>query len=93
MDFCSKNTSSDVKLNKMAPSFPDIILQLRKRLSEPLPGQSAQLKMAPAIRNYTTNKKINQIRLSAVLLLLYYKNKALHIVFIKRPEYDGPHSG
>lgn len=39
------------------------------------------------------SKKLEHARKSAVLLLIYPNNKVLHTVFIKRPTYEGVHSG
>jgi len=61
-----------------------------------LPGEDAQLIMAPAIRK----KALNGVRIedknprnAAVLSLLYPKNEIAHIALILRPIYEGVHSG
>ncbi len=61
-----------------------------------LPGQEAQLLMAPDIRREeirnmgTGNDPVK----SAVLILVYPGDEGeAHTVFIKRPQYDGVHSG
>lgn len=56
----------------------------------PLPGEHAQLKMAPTFRGSYPEQK-EAIR-AAVLALLYPCGGNAHLVFIKRNEYDGPHS-
>ncbi|OJV44893.1 MAG: hypothetical protein BGO29_08220 [Bacteroidales bacterium 36-12] len=70
--------------------------KLRMQLTEPLPGIKSQLKMAPAHRV----KEFSEVhtndynpRLSAVLVLLFHENEKLKIVFIRRSEYVGMHSG
>ena len=62
----------------------------RRSLEGPLPGESAQLKMAPTYRGSFPDQK-EAIR-AAVLALLYPSGGVAHLVFIKRNEYDGPHS-
>ena len=71
----------------------EFITKLQQQLQKPLPGASAQNKMAPAIRNFQDIKHDSPARKSAVLLLLYPKEGNLYIAYFKRPEYDGPHSG
>jgi len=61
----------------------------------PLPGAEAQMLLAPGARIrgiLHQNKEIQPIH-SGVLLLLYYRNRTLHISYIRRPEYPGIHSG
>jgi len=62
----------------------------RKNLLGPLPGERAQLKMAPTFRGSYPEQK-EAIR-AAVLALLYPSGGNAHLAFIKRNEYDGPHS-
>jgi 8-oxo-dGTP pyrophosphatase MutT (NUDIX family) len=72
-------------------SFDCYIENLRKALQNPLPGIDAQFKMAPAGK---PDFIIHGIPVKAAVLLLVYpvENKP-YIVFMKRPEYDGIHSG
>ncbi len=67
---------------------------IRSLLKTELPGEKAQLKMAPSNRSsaHTIFNK-NKLRNSGVLLMLYLKNGKLHIPFILRPIYNGAHSG
>ncbi len=60
--------------------------------NEELPGSAAQKLMAPSSRNPKSVKHSSPIRLSAVMLLLYPKNKKWHIALIKRNTYNGNHS-
>ena len=60
-------------------------------LSRKLPGEQAQLRMAPAFRGQVSSPE--KPLEAAVLALLYPSDGQLHLVFIKRNEYDGPHSG
>lgn len=69
---------------------------LRLKFQNPLPGITAHLKMAPdhralelqAVENHEYHPK-----LSAVLVILFHENEKLKIVFIRRSEYVGIHSG
>lgn len=69
---------------------------LKHKLTGTLPGIESQLKMAPEHRA----KEIFAIkgtdfspRLSAVLILLFHDADVLKIIFIRRSEYVGIHSG
>jgi len=64
---------------------------LKDDLSKDLPGEKAQLKMAPGVRDYFKPK--TESRKAGVLILLYPKNQELYVAFIQRTEYNGPHSG
>jgi 8-oxo-dGTP pyrophosphatase MutT (NUDIX family) len=68
---------------------------LKQRLSNPLPGSTAHLKMASRIRLEEMNLKhdSNNATISAVLVLLYLHGNSIHTSFILRPKYDGVHSG
>ena len=59
-------------------------------LSHQLPGEKAQLRMAPAFRG-EFNSTENPVS-AAVMVLFYGADKETHLVLIKRNEYDGPHS-
>lgn len=76
-------------------SSDKIIDELRHLLLKPLPGQQAQLLMAPAGRTASLNEKgahCSATR-SSVLILLYPEKNRLMTTFILRPQYDGIHSG
>jgi len=62
----------------------------RRSLQGPLPGESAQLIMAPTFRGSFPEQQ-EAIR-AAVLALLYPFKGDAHLAFMKRNEYDGPHS-
>lgn len=68
-----------------------IIPQLKYRLTQPLPGKDAQLKMAPSFRPDLSPKDSDTK--AGVLLLLYPNINELCLVLIKRPVYQGIHSG
>lgn len=72
--------------------FPEL---LRHELQKPLPGATAQNKMAPSYRPHLTHEEIMAYnpRYGGVMLLIYPKNNELFIVFTKRREYQGVHSG
>ena len=60
-------------------------------LQKTLPGEAAQLLMAPTFRGYIPEH--DQPVRAAVLILLYPSRGETHLVFMKRNEYKGPHSG
>lgn len=69
---------------------------LHQRLQQPLPGAASHMKMAPAHRmaefEGIRDKDFNP-RLSAVLVVLFHEDENLKMVFIRRGEYVGIHSG
>lgn len=69
--------------------------KLKYRLSLPLPGIEAQLKMAHLERrlNLSHLKIPVYARMGAVLILLYEENGVVRTCFIERTAYDGVHSG
>lgn len=69
-----------------------IIEKLKNRLSQPLPGLDIQMNMAPDIRKRDYHIPDN-VKVSAVLVLLYPHNEELHVVLMKRPENGAKHSG
>jgi 8-oxo-dGTP pyrophosphatase MutT (NUDIX family) len=61
-----------------------------------LPGENAHLAMSPYGRIPASALDItrkNKARTGAVLMLLYGKKDKIFTLLIKRPDYDGPHSG
>ena len=70
---------------------PDWITGLKEEFRRPLPGLPAQMRMAPSV--IRSGKSALPVRDSGVLLLLYPAGVSLSTVFMKRPEYGGPHSG
>jgi len=69
---------------------------LKQRLSSGLPGEAAHLRMAPAGRTATSeylSKLKVKPRPSAVLILFFPGEREIHTVLIKRPPYEGVHSG
>lgn len=69
---------------------------LKNKLSGSLPGVRSHLKMAPEHRAeelLALNDKDFNPRLSAVLIILFHDNERLKVVFIRRSEYVGIHSG
>lgn len=75
--------------------FNTFIRNIKEKLEKPLPGVSSQLKMA-GLRRFMKDGIIvvpDNVRKGAVLTLFYpYCNK-IYMVFIKRTEYPGVHSG
>ena len=66
------------------------ISRLKQRLTEPLPGRDAQLKMAPSFR--LVGSAFEHGTKAGVLILLYPNPSELHLVLMKRTEYPGVHS-
>ena len=68
---------------------------LEKGMEHPLPGKEAQLFMSPNpvdMRRFDTKLPDNHRR-GAVLILLYPNEKKAFFPLIKRPDYEGVHSG
>lgn len=65
---------------------------LSRLLKGTLPGQAAQWRMAPETRRYSEADTV-QCKQASVLVLIYPDNSEHCLLFIKRNEYDGPHSG
>jgi len=67
---------------------------IKKALSQTLPGSTSHRKMLPINRELVANSD-EQIRLkhSSVLLLLYPENNELHVCLIKRPVHMKHHAG
>ena len=60
-------------------------------LKNRLPGEEAHLIMAPSFRGSFEHE--DGPSRAAVMALLYPSGEDVHLIFIKRNEYDGPHSG
>ncbi len=75
--------------------FSEFIIQLKKALQNPLPGKEVQIRMAPY--NHKVNEKFKdrteKAKTACVLILIYPINNVPHLVLMKRPSYDGHHSG
>ena len=72
------------------------ISTIKHKLSGELPGVKSHLKMAPEHREeelLAVKETDFNPRLSAVLVLLFHESEQLKIVFIRRSEYVGIHSG
>jgi 8-oxo-dGTP pyrophosphatase MutT (NUDIX family) len=65
--------------------------RLKKLLERPLPGQNAQLRMAPLERPEKASDPETQQ--AGVLVLLFSSYNELHTVLIQRAVYQGVHSG
>lgn len=76
--------------------FQSFINKLRQQLTEPLPGEVAQFKMAPE-RRITISEYYelgnNNPRPSAVLICLYPYQENIYTLLMLRPEEQGAHSG
>lgn len=74
--------------------FQSTIHQLSSLLSAPLPGEQAQLMMAPPGRpdmRKSLDSSPTPPRQSATLCLLYPERNNVHFVLIQRPAYNGVH--
>lgn len=69
-------------------------LDIKKALSQTLPGSASHQKMLPVNRKLVANSD-EQIRLkhSSVLLLLFIENNELNACLIKRPKHMKHHAG
>ncbi|MEM9675772.1 MAG: CoA pyrophosphatase [Bacteroidota bacterium] len=72
----------------------ELITALKKRLQYPLPGWNAQRQMATETHRRARLKVPSSARQAGVLLLLYPGEQShLYFPLIKRPTYNGAHSG
>lgn len=71
--------------------FTKSIENIKQELQKPLPGKEHQFLMAPDIRRFPKNEMAE--KKAAVMICLFEGKNDLQIAFIKRTEYDGPHSG
>ncbi|MBK9732445.1 MAG: CoA pyrophosphatase [Chitinophagaceae bacterium] len=76
--------------------FQSFIKKLQQQLSQPLPGETAQFKMAPGRR--ITMEEYDQLanknpRPSAVLICLFPYQENIYTLLMLRPEEQGAHSG
>lgn len=71
-----------------------LLTEIRVNLKRSLPGNAAQLRMAPSHRDglLKINEAINY-RQSAVLISLFPDNNKINTLLIKRTTYNGVHSG
>jgi 8-oxo-dGTP pyrophosphatase MutT (NUDIX family) len=69
-----------------------LIEVLKEELLTPLPGRPAQHRMAPKGRLFPEDPIIKR-NAAVIILINYHKNCEKEIIFIKRPEYNGHHSG
>lgn len=79
----------------MKMEFKAYIGSIREKLERPLPGLTSQLKMAGMRRPMKDGGVVvpDDAKKSAVLVLFYPLDGKIYIVFIKRTEYPGVHSG
>jgi len=77
-------------------SFNNLVSELKEALSTPLPGSTAHDLLAPEHRKtlILQNPEMSKAFKSSVMILLYPDHKGNpYLVFIKRVEYKGVHSG
>lgn len=74
----------------------ELTARLSERMASPLPGLQAQLRMASKLRlkaAQTYNPDTSNAKIGAVLIALFPDNGTIRTVLMKRPDYDGTHSG
>lgn len=75
----------------------ELTARLSERMASPLPGLQAQLRMASKLRlkaAQTYNPDTSNAKIGAVLIALYPDEMGIvRTVLMKRPDYDGTHSG
>lgn len=74
-------------------NFEEFTNILSNALSKDLPGFETQKKMAPFGRHHEVSKMPEGVKKSAVLLLIYLHQGEYKLVFIKRANGGGSHSG
>jgi 8-oxo-dGTP pyrophosphatase MutT (NUDIX family) len=86
---------SEFDIFAVMSNIEEVAVKLKNRLKRPLPGTSAQLKMASDIRlnEMVNGYDIKNARKSSVLILLYPDNSNIYFVLIKRRNDGGVHSG
>ncbi len=73
--------------------FSNLIQLIRDTVKSGIPGSEAQKIMSPSIRTAGVLPDRNRkLREGAVVILLFPEDGLCKTVFIKRPEYTGPHS-
>lgn len=71
----------------------DLIEKINKSFEKTLPGEAAQLKMAPSIRKPTREYNLKSAQKSSIMILLCKKKGSLQIPFILRKKGRNIHSG
>lgn len=75
----------------------ELTARLSERMASPLPGLQAQLRMASKLRlkaAQTYDPDTSNAKIGAVLIALYPDEMGIvRTVLMKRPDYDGTHSG
>ena len=76
-------------------NFDDFVEKLEQRLKLPLPGRDAQEKMAPYPVDENRFKENLQkpAKPGGVMILLYPHENDIYLPLMKRPTYNGAHSG
>ncbi|GAB4339885.1 MAG: CoA pyrophosphatase [Flammeovirgaceae bacterium] len=70
----------------------NFVEKLKEKLQKPLPGLAAQMKMSAPTRGIHYDIP-EDVKKSAVLLLLFPFEGRIRLPLIKRPDYGGVHSG
>jgi 8-oxo-dGTP pyrophosphatase MutT (NUDIX family) len=97
-DFCLLVSSDKMKEMDLKSSVDS----LKLCMTQPLPGKKAQLGLLSEkslqdyenrFKNLGSKDDVNTTRQSSVCILLYEKEGSIFFPLIKRPEYEGVHSG
>lgn len=75
--------------------YSNLFAFLKEQLNKELPGFKAQEKMSPPHRRDLIEASSNRhdAKPGSVMIILFPKNDTWHVVFTKRVEYKGVHSG
>ncbi len=73
----------------------DFAARLKKEILKGLPGTDVQWQMASSDRFVKNFPRIpgKDVRIAAVLILLYPDSESVHTVLMQRPDYNGVHGG
>lgn len=74
----------------IANKFSD---KIKEALKMNLPGYAAQIKMSPKGRVNNLEQMPKDVKKSAVMLLFFLEKNKFHLIFIRRAEDGGSHSG
>jgi len=75
--------------------FNDFLNAVPKITNLTLPGENAHFKMAPPERKEAMKNRaldLSEVRMAAIMMLIYPKNNQSHLALIKRANYKGVHA-
>jgi 8-oxo-dGTP pyrophosphatase MutT (NUDIX family) len=76
-------------------NYDSFLTSLKSALQQTLPAEKAHELLSPPARKKLVDINLEELkpRLSAVMILIFNENNSSKIVVIKRPQYEGVHSG